>query len=1275
MISAVDVQVQPHSAKVVKVKVLRTPEEPIKGPITAVAGIGSSHLPIMGNESIVEIQEDSTTSIIVSNISETPIIIPKNLFVGAVEQVDLSQCKEVKLDFSEKPRSVDPGNERAEGEKAKMLEETIRDQVSHLPKPVQDRYVNLILRNHDVFSKDKFDLGRTDVMEHKIRLRTEEPIYQKQFRIPEAHRQVLLEHLKRWLDLKVVKPCTSHYNSPIFMVPKKNNELRPVLDFRRVNSESFVDKYSAREVQECVDEVGRNGSKIFSSLDLTSGFWQLPLEEASQQFTAFTIPGIGSYAWCVTPMGLLGSPASFARLMDFVMRDLAVICYQDDVLSHSKDHESQVELLQSALNRLRGHKLKLNLKKCSIGQDQVGYLGFTLTAEGVLPGTDKTKAIQECPPPKSVQQVKQFTGLVNYFRSSIPNFSRLAAPLHVLTRRDHPWNGGPLPEVAMTAFKKLKEVMTNPPILAYPNPDLPYVLAVDASAGTPGCPGGLGACLMQFDDKECPRAIGFASRALAEAERNYTTYMLELSACVFGIEHFSVYLKGREFTLQCDHRPLETTKTSHTKSINRLKELMNEYHFKIEYNPGSSNTVADFLSRNPVSAVDIGKKDLVELQSGDPLIAKIKEKLREGPEKEVKDLREQVQIKNGVVFAKHPSGTTAIFAPQVLVPQILQAAHNSRLGGHMGLFKTSARILEKYYWPSMLRDIKEHIRLCQECQRTKPWGRPNRVPLKPLEQPPGPNHRIHIDLFGPLATSGSGKKMVMVITDAFTKYVEIVALRSKRAEEVAKAIMDVWITRYTCPVEIVTDGGGEFVNQLSDAMYRELAILHKVTSPYHPQTNGRAECFNRTMRHYLQTATEAPHLDWEDLLPGLRICYNTSVSKATKATPFSLVFGMEPRMPFFDLDMCVKYDEQRLDSLSNLELLRKLANESNLKYKSDYAKYYNKRFATKVRKIREGDDIYVENSHKVGPNKKLQKSFNGPFPLVKIDDQNVWYRTSRGVKVSHLDRVKVVQASKRNREEMESSESDSEEEMNGNVGKRVDRRKSPKSKNSDSLMSENVQDNQDSDESGSEVNSYVNPKKSTSRAHQISPSQKSAGKNSVADESGDSDAVMDMSNSCSMRDQDVEMPTLLSEKSLANWTLDLDRSEMEKDRLRQMQARGLSTFRHGQRRSGPPQARRGLSFEEQGHDFSCALPPDVTFPPTPAFSNWRENRVLEEEEEDEILPQNRFSLDPPARPGHATEARALRSRGPVQNDPLPARPLEYKAYGSKTCAPGDRSNV
>ena len=411
-----------HSTAPLKLKAFSAPGQPASGPGLIVSEVTCTTLPILGKDALVNLSLEGSTTILVDNLSDVELKIPRSSYIGSFERVHEAKCSEVTLDMSAAPLSTPPSGSACSSTKKSYLEESIRKQVSHLSPSLQEDYISLILKNHDVFSEDRYDLGRTTVMEHSVQLKDSEPVYVKQFRIPESHRSVLTKHLNNWLKLGVVSPSKSKYNSPIFCVPKKDGTLRPVLDFRAINDKSHVDKYSQREVQDCIDELGRAQSRIFSSLDLTAGFWQLPLEKNSRPFTSFTIPGLGSYEWNMTTMGLLGSPASFSRMMDFVMRCLSCITYQDDVLVHSKTHDQQFLELQRCFDRLRAHGLKLNVGKCSFGQVEVAYLGFTLTPEGILPGKDKTKAIEAFEPPTTLRQVREFVGLCNYFCNSIEGF-------------------------------------------------------------------------------------------------------------------------------------------------------------------------------------------------------------------------------------------------------------------------------------------------------------------------------------------------------------------------------------------------------------------------------------------------------------------------------------------------------------------------------------------------------------------------------------------------------------------------------------------------------------------------------------------------------------------------------------------------------------------------------------------------------------------------------------------------------------------------------------
>jgi len=279
----------------------------------------------------------------------------------------------------------------------------------NVPDEFKDKYVSLFSRNYDIFSKNKEDLGKANNFEHNIKLKNNLPIYRKQFRIPEAHQESLDKQIDEWVNIGIIEPCFSRYNSPIFIVPKKDGSFRFVLDYRALNENSLDDRYNMKDVSECIGEIGRAGSHIFSTMDLTSGFWQLPLDEASRPLTAFTCPGKGQFQYNVLSMGLKGGPGSFQRMMELTVSGIKnVIVYIDDLLAHSSTHQQHMNTLQLIFNRLRNVNIKLNAAKCEFGATNVSYLGFRLTPKGILPGKDKLQAVREIKPPTSVTEIRQF---------------------------------------------------------------------------------------------------------------------------------------------------------------------------------------------------------------------------------------------------------------------------------------------------------------------------------------------------------------------------------------------------------------------------------------------------------------------------------------------------------------------------------------------------------------------------------------------------------------------------------------------------------------------------------------------------------------------------------------------------------------------------------------------------------------------------------------------------------------------------------------------------
>jgi hypothetical protein len=176
-------------------------------------------------------------------------------------------------------------------------------------------------------------------------------------------------------------------------------------DFKELNQNSHIDKYSMKEITKCIGDIGQANSSIFSTLDLTSGFWQMKLEEKSQHLTAFTMPGKGQFHWITLPMGLLGCPASFQRLMEEVLPDIQnVMVYIDDLLVHTDTHEKNLNILEQVLTCLHEHHIKINLEKCVFGNKEVSYLGFTLTLKGIKPGKNKLRAIKEAKLPLTIKQ-------------------------------------------------------------------------------------------------------------------------------------------------------------------------------------------------------------------------------------------------------------------------------------------------------------------------------------------------------------------------------------------------------------------------------------------------------------------------------------------------------------------------------------------------------------------------------------------------------------------------------------------------------------------------------------------------------------------------------------------------------------------------------------------------------------------------------------------------------------------------------------------------------
>jgi hypothetical protein len=992
-------------------------------------------------DSLTEVGKNGKVTVAVVNMSDVDINLEAGDIVGSIHNPEyygetVSPLNEETIasifgEIGEEPKEPQRGQlEKQSKEEKENLEKKLRIGAEG---PWRQKYLDLIMRYHDVISKDKFDLGHADIIKHSIRMGDQVPSHSRQFRIPFEHETVIHEYVDELLKRGAIEVSRSPYNSAIFCVAKKTPPdhpkgmplpMRCVLDYRKINEKSLPDRYSIREVREYIDAVGKNKSKVFTAIDLTSGFWQQSLEEESRQYTSFTVPGKGTrYQWRVTPMGLQGSPASFARLMDYIMMGLTnVLTYIDDVLLHTETHEQQLERLEEVLLRLRKYGLKLNGEKTIWGASEVQYLGYTLSAKGVSPSKDKLEAVRLAQPPRNTKQIREFIGLCNYFRFLIKDFSRWASPLTELTKRSNDWKGGELPDKAAGCFKYLKETLCAIPVVGYPDNSGEFHLYTDGCSGDKENRGGLGAVLMQMQEGQ-EKVLAYASRGLKDHEGNYSAYLLELAAALFGIDHFDVYLRGRKFILFTDHKPLEKLSLVHTKTLGRLQQAMLEYNFETRYKMGKDNAVADYLSRNVVATLTDESGSLAEEQEKEPRIKDVKIFLKEKrlPTHDkryaqwVRRIGEKCLIKDNVVWytliRRGHRTKDVVYAPEIIRDKIVQAAHLSLEAGHGGTTRTYERVLMQYWWPGMSTDVDKLVKFCSRCQQSKS-KEPPPAPLQSMPIVEEPNCRVHIDLFGPLKTSKEGNKYVMVMTDAFTKYTELVAIEKKEADIVARAFFERWICRFSAPRLVISDQGKEFCNKVLDGVCERWKIDKKRTSPFHPQTNSSAESYNRTMIKYMRAVLDNNKtLEWEELLPCLSLAYNTHVHRSTLETPFFLTFLHDPRLPFFDLENPRKFynDSYVEESFKLMQVAYQTAKMNMEEAKTRQEKYFNEK--TKERTFEKGEKVLVYFPNvPPGINRKFYKQWREFNVLELVGPVNLKLREAprKRAVIIHINRIRKL---------------------------------------------------------------------------------------------------------------------------------------------------------------------------------------------------------------------------------------------------------------------------
>ena len=386
-------------------------------------------------------------------------------------------------------------------------------------------------------------------------------------------------------------------------VRKKDGLLRFCIDFRKLNSLTVKDSHLLPHICETLESL--TGAAHYSTFDMNSGFWQVPMDEESKQYTAFTLGSMGLYECESMPFNLCNALPTFQRLMQNCLGKLNLtycLIYLDDVIVFSETPKEHLRRMRVVLDHLREHGLKLKPSKCDVFKSEINYLAHHVSRKGVLPSKKNLESIAQCPLPDMYTKVKSFVGLVGHYRHFIKGFAKIAAPLYDLTsgdNKDKKSEHVDLSTEAREAFNHLKAACLQAPILAFPDFDKPFLLETDASGR------GLGAVLSQKQADGRYHPIAYASRVMNETEQRYHSNKQEFLALKWVVteqfhEYLSPYGKNRnEFVVRTDNNLLTYIFSSANLDAagQRWVSRLASYNFSLEYQKGKDNTVADFLSR------------------------------------------------------------------------------------------------------------------------------------------------------------------------------------------------------------------------------------------------------------------------------------------------------------------------------------------------------------------------------------------------------------------------------------------------------------------------------------------------------------------------------------------------------------------------------------------------------------------------------------------------------------------------------------------------------
>jgi transposase InsO family protein len=776
-----------------------------------------------------------------------------------------------------------------------------------------------------------------------------------QYRLTQTERQELQKQLTSALEKGWVEPSSSPFGAPVLFVRKKDGRMRMCVDYRALNSLTVKNRYPLPRIDDLMDQL--NGAACFSGLDLASGYWQIPIRAEDRHKTAFRTP-MGLYQWKVMPFGLTNAPAVFSQTMQQVFADMIgqfVLVYLDDILIFSKTPAEHERHLDMVLQRLAQHRFYAQLPKCHFALPEVEFLGHLVSAEGIKVDPRKVRIVADWPTPSNVSELRSFLGLSNYFRRFVHAYSTIARPLHDLTRKETAWQWT---EACQTAFERLKAKLTAAPVLAAPDFTKPFEVIADASAYALGAILLQDGRPIAFESRKLTAAQ--QNYHTTEKELLAVIHALTVWRCYLDGARFTVisdheplkYLRSKaalaprqvrwsqfleRFDYDWQYRP------GRINAADPLSRVLHAPQGGSEVGVSPVDASPEHFLLEYLNATAVGERRSVRLREkaqrpaqqraagGDP--AELHEPLPAAAqsvpavehEMQAEPVSGQVAagpMRDAILAGYQTAGTeemtrlaarhalrlTAdglwcrqqhVFVPTAETQQMCIAElHDTPYSGHKGVTKTLAAVQRLYWWPGMKQAVMRYVTTCASCQRNKVQGKKPIGMLQPLEVPAAPWAEVTMDFVTGLPCTAAGHDAIMVFCDRLTKMVHFAACtKTTDAAEAAKLFRDRVFAAHGLPVSIVSDRDSRFNSEFWSTLMDLLGVKHKMSTAFHPQTDGQTERVNRVLEEYLRHYVSPNQDDWDEWLALAEFAYNNSVHEATGHSPFLLNYGIHPRLP------------------------------------------------------------------------------------------------------------------------------------------------------------------------------------------------------------------------------------------------------------------------------------------------------------------------------------------------------------------------------------------